>query len=90
MTPPTDRRPIIISGPSGVGKGTLFNMLFEKHPDTYTLSISHTTRSPRPGEKHGVNYYYVTKDDFRDLIAQDKFVEKFVPPSFFCPPLVLW
>ncbi|PKY03198.1 guanylate kinase [Aspergillus campestris IBT 28561] len=75
MTPPTDRRPIIISGPSGVGKGTLFNMLFEKHPDTYTLSISHTTRSPRPGEKHGVNYYYVTKDEFRDLIAQDKFVE---------------
>ena len=90
MTPPTDRRPIIISGPSGVGKGTLFNMLFEKHPDTYTLSISHTTRSPRPGEKHGVNYYYVTKDDFRDLIAQDKFVEKFVPHSFFpLPSLVV-
>ncbi|KAI9150229.1 Guanylate kinase [Paramyrothecium foliicola] len=75
MASPSDRRPIVISGPSGVGKGTLFKMLFERHPDIFTLSISHTTRSPRPGEQHGVDYYYVSKDDFKDLIAQDGFIE---------------
>lgn len=81
MASPSDRRPIVISGPSGVGKGTLFKMLFDRHPDTFTLSISHTTRSPRPGEQHGVDYYYVSKDEFRDLIAQDGFIEQYVLPS---------
>jgi guanylate kinase len=75
MASPSDRRPIVISGPSGVGKGTLFKMLFDRHPDIFTLSISHTTRSPRPGEKHGVDYYYVSKEDFRDLVDKDGFIE---------------
>jgi guanylate kinase len=75
MVPPTDRRPIVISGPSGVGKGTLYNLLFERHPDTFTLSVSHTTRQPRPGESHGVHYFYVTMEDFESLIAADGFVE---------------
>ncbi|GAD92899.1 hypothetical protein SMAC_01050 [Paecilomyces variotii No. 5] len=72
---PPDRRPIVISGPSGVGKGTLYKRLFEKHPDTFALSVSHTTRKPRPGEQEGVDYHYVTKEDFQDLISKDGFVE---------------
>ena len=73
---PSNRRPIVISGPSGVGKGTLIKMLFNRHPETFTLSVSHTTRSPRPGEQDGVDYHYVTKDHFRELVGQDKFVEQ--------------
>ncbi|KAG8355208.1 hypothetical protein FVEN_g6980 [Fusarium venenatum] len=75
MASPSDRRPIVISGPSGVGKGTLINMLFNRHPDQFTLSVSHTTRNPREGESDGVHYHFVTKDAFRDLIAKDGFVE---------------
>jgi guanylate kinase len=72
---PTDRRPIVISGPSGVGKGTLYNMLFNRHPDTFALSVSHTTRDPRPGEADAVHYHFVPMQAFEDLIAQDGFVE---------------
>ncbi|EFX06565.1 guanylate kinase [Grosmannia clavigera kw1407] len=75
MAPPSDRRPIVISGPSGVGKGTLYNRLFERHPDAFCLSVSHTTRKPRPGEKDGVDYHYVTMEEFEKLIGQDAFVE---------------
>ncbi|ROW06805.1 hypothetical protein VMCG_04126 [Cytospora schulzeri] len=74
-TLPPDRRPLIISGPSGVGKGTLFKKLFAQHPDTFTLSVSHTTRSPRTGEQDGVDYHFVTHAGFEELIAQDGFVE---------------
>lgn len=72
---PADRRPLVISGPSGVGKGTLFKLLFARHPDTFTLSVSHTTRSPREGEQDGVDYHFVTHGEFEDLIARDGFVE---------------
>lgn len=72
---PPDRRPIVISGPSGVGKGTLYNLLFERHPDTFCLSVSHTTRAPRDGERHGHHYWFVPMADFEDLIAQNGFVE---------------
>ncbi|KAM4059149.1 guanylate kinase domain-containing protein [Hirsutella rhossiliensis] len=74
-TPPPDRRPIVISGPSGVGKGTLYNLLFERHPDTFSLSVSHTTRAPRDGERHGHHYWFVPMDDFENLIANNGFVE---------------
>ncbi|KAL6864168.1 guanylate kinase [Trichoderma novae-zelandiae] len=74
-TPPPDRRPIVVSGPSGVGKGTLYGMLFDRHPDTFSLSVSHTTRAPRPGEEDGVHYHFVTMEAFEDLIAKDGFVE---------------
>lgn len=73
--PPADRRPLVISGPSGVGKGTLFKLLFARHPETFTLSVSHTTRSPRAGEQDGVDYHFVTHTGFEDLISQDGFVE---------------
>ncbi|KAH6670321.1 guanylate kinase [Plectosphaerella plurivora] len=72
---PTDRRPIVISGPSGVGKGTLYNRLFKENPESYTLSVSHTTRDPRPGETRDVDYHYVTREAFTDLVAKDGFVE---------------
>ncbi|KAL2121085.1 hypothetical protein VTJ04DRAFT_5112 [Mycothermus thermophilus] len=75
MTPVPDPRPIVISGPSGVGKGTLYNLLFQRHPDTFTLSVSHTTRKPRPGEQDGVHYHFVTKEQFLELKAQDGFIE---------------
>lgn len=64
-----------MSGPSGVGKGTLYKLLFERHPETYVLSVSHTTRAPRPGESDAVDYHFVTMDSFESLIAQDGFVE---------------
>ncbi|KAK1749800.1 guanylate kinase [Echria macrotheca] len=72
---PPQRTPIVISGPSGVGKGTLYGLLFERNPDTFALSVSHTTRSPRPGEEHGVHYHFVTKDDFLKLKEEGGFVE---------------
>jgi guanylate kinase len=72
---PADRRPIIISGPSGVGKGTLYKLLQEAHPDVYAPSISHTTRDPRPGEVRDQDYYYVTMQDFERLIDEGGFVE---------------
>lgn len=75
MASPSDRRPLVICGPSGVGKGTLIKLLFSRHPDIFTLSVSHTTRSPRNGETDGVEYHFVTKEAFRELIAKDGFVE---------------
>ncbi|KAK4663329.1 guanylate kinase [Podospora pseudopauciseta] len=75
MAPVPDSRPIVISGPSGVGKGTLYGRLFQNHPDTFTLSVSHTTRGPRPGETNGVHYHFVTKEAFEALKAADGFVE---------------
>lgn len=75
MPLPPDTRPIIISGPSGVGKGTLYKMLTERHPETFTLSVSHTTRKPRPGEEHGVHYFYVSHEEFESLIDANGFVE---------------
>ena len=74
---PPQRKPIVISGPSGVGKGTLYGLLFERNPDTFVLSVSHTTRAPRPGEQNGVHYHYVTKEDFLKLREQGGFVERY-------------
>ncbi|KAL2128959.1 hypothetical protein VTI74DRAFT_8413 [Chaetomium olivicolor] len=75
MAPVRDPRPIIISGPSGVGKGTLYGLLFQRHPETFTLSVSHTTRSPRPGEQDGVHYHFVTREDFLALKEKNGFLE---------------
>lgn len=70
-----DTRPIVISGPSGVGKGTLYKKLLEHHPSVFRTSISHTTRAPRPGETRDVDYYYTTMEEFERMIAQGGFVE---------------
>ena len=72
---PKDRRSLVISGPSGVGKGTLINMLLEKHPAVFGKKASHTTRPPRSGEVHGVHYYFVNKEEYNVLRDGDEFIE---------------
>ena len=67
-------RLVIISGFSGVGKGTVVKALLEKYGD-YVLSISMTTRKPRPGEHEGIDYYYVSDEQFEEMINQDGFME---------------
>jgi guanylate kinase len=64
---------IVISGPSGAGKGTVCNELLEKND--FWISVSATTRSPRNGEKAGENYYFITKEKFLERIASDDFLE---------------
>jgi len=70
-----DRRPIVISGPSGAGKGTLVSMLIEKHPKVFCKKASHTTRKPREGEVHGTHYYFVTKEEYNIIRDSDEFLE---------------
>lgn len=65
---------IVISGPSGAGKGTICKALLEKHKDLY-LSVSATTRSPRAGEVEGVNYYFLTREEFQSKIDGNGFLE---------------
>ncbi len=64
----------MLSGPSGVGKGTIAKLLVEKN-DNINLSISCTTRSPRQGEENGKEYFFITKEEFKDKIANDGFLE---------------
>ena len=64
----------IIAAPSGAGKTSLVKALLQALPEV-EVSISHTTRAPRPGERDGVDYYFVTEADFRSLIEQDLFLE---------------
>ena len=65
---------IVISGPSGSGKSTVINALCEAD-ETLQLSVSATTRKPRPGEKDGVDYHFLSKAEFEKSIQQDKFLE---------------
>lgn len=65
---------LIISGFSGVGKGTAVNRLIDKY-DEYTISVSATTREPRKGEKDKINYFFVTKEEFEEMIAGNKLLE---------------
>ena len=65
---------IIFSAPSGAGKSTIVNHLLGLHPEL-EFSISATSRAPRGQEKHGVEYYFFTSDEFRQMIAEEKFVE---------------
>ncbi|WBW72484.1 guanylate kinase Guk1 [Schizosaccharomyces osmophilus] len=67
--------PVVVFGPSGVGKSTLLKRLLSLHGDKLGFSVSHTTRSPRSGEQEGIDYHYVSKDEFRKLVAENKFVE---------------
>lgn len=64
----------VVSGSSGVGKGTVLKGFLSRNSN-FMLSISCTTRAPREGEIDGVNYFFMTKDDFKDCIENDKFLE---------------
>ncbi|KHM50364.1 guanylate kinase [Pseudoalteromonas sp. SR43-6] len=64
----------ILSAPSGAGKSSLINALLKKHADM-KVSVSHTTRAPRPGEENGVHYHFASTDEFKALIAKDDFFE---------------
>lgn len=65
---------VVVSGFSGAGKGTLMKRLMEKY-DNYALSVSATTREPRPGEEHGREYFFHTKKEFEELILEDALIE---------------
>ena len=64
----------VISGSSGVGKGTVINEFLRKHPE-FRLSISCTTRGKREGEEHGVNYFFLSKEEFKNCIDNNEFLE---------------
>lgn len=69
-----NKKLFVISGCSGVGKGTVINKFMERNKD-FILSVSCTTRNPRPGEVDGVNYFFLTKEEFEKNIKEDKFLE---------------
>ena len=68
-------KPFIIVGPSGVGKSTLIKAFEAVHPGKLGFSVSYTTRKPREGEKHGVNYFFIEKEEFKSMIDKDEFIE---------------
>lgn len=65
---------ISISGPAGVGKGTLVREIL-RQDDSWRVAVSATTRRPRPGERQGEHYFFLTEDEFSTLLAQDGFLE---------------
>ena len=92
MSPRADfLRPLVLSGPSGVGKSTLLQRLFAEYPDKFGFSVSRrlftkslnddgnksvdTTRKPRPGEVNGKHYHFVTPQHFKELIQEGAFIE---------------
>jgi guanylate kinase len=64
----------VLSGPSGVGKSTVVAHMRKEHPEVW-LSVSATTRKPRPGEQHGVHYFFVTDEEMDKLIANGELLE---------------
>lgn len=79
--PQTSGNLFILAAPSGAGKSSLIKALLEKHQDTnlhnnaMQVSVSHTTRAPRPGESNGEHYHFVSREEFEQLIAQNAFFE---------------
>ena len=65
---------LVISGPSGVGKGTLVNALMERN-QKIKMSVSATTRAPRPGEIEGVHYFFKTEEEFKAMVDRGEFLE---------------
>ncbi|HWM72289.1 MAG TPA: guanylate kinase [Nocardioides sp.] len=72
-TPPLTRL-VVLAGPTAVGKGTVAAAVRERHPDVW-ISVSATTRSPRPGEVDGVHYWFVTDEEFDRMIDADELLE---------------
>ena len=77
---------VVVSGFSGAGKGTVMKRLMEKY-DGYALSVSATTRKPRPGEEDGREYFFRTRDEFEKLIEEDALLEyaQYVE-NYYCTP----
>lgn len=65
---------LVLSGPSGSGKGTLVREYVSKNKDVF-VSVSATTRSPREGEVHGVNYFFLSRDEFEKMVSENGFLE---------------
>lgn len=78
---------IVLSGPSGVGKGTVRKKVFKDLSLNLAYSISMTTRQPRNGERHGVEYFFITTEEFEQKIKEDAFLEytKFVGNYYGTP-----
>ena len=68
-------KPLVICGPSGVGKSSIVGKLQEEFGDCFALCVSHTTRKPRENEVDGVNYFFVLKDEFQDAKERGEFIE---------------
>ena len=69
-------KPVVFCGPSGVGKGTLIELLMKRFPnDQFGFSVSHTTRQPREGEEDGKHYNFITIEAIKEDIANGKFIE---------------
>ena len=66
---------IVVSGFSGSGKGTIMKQLLKKYEEQYALSVSATTRQPRPGEVDGREYFFRTTEQFEEMIGQDALIE---------------
>ena len=66
---------VVVSGPSGSGKSTVIRRLIDRDRHDLVLSVSATTRAPRPGEVNGVDYHFVSPDEFRALLDRDGFLE---------------
>ncbi len=75
MSTETRKTLIVLSAPSGAGKTTITKRILERHPAEVMFSISATTRSQRPGERDGVDYYFVTREKFEELIRQGALIE---------------
>ena len=71
-------RPLVLFGPSGCGKSTLKNRLMKDYPEKFGFSVSHTTRSPRPGETDGKEYYFTNRDVMQQSIDRGEFIESAV------------
>merc|ERR1711990_1142515 len=68
-------RPIVISGPSGVGKSTVLKRLMNDFPNSFGFSVSHTSRNPRDGEQNGIDYHFSTKEIMQTEVDQGLFIE---------------
>ncbi|XP_047525538.1 guanylate kinase isoform X1 [Pieris napi] len=68
-------RPLVLCGPSGSGKSTLLKRLLKEFPDKFGFSVSHTTRGPRPGEKDGVHYHFISKEQMLSAVGKGEFIE---------------
>lgn len=66
---------VVVSGFSGAGKGTIMKKLMSTYGDSYALSVSATTRNPRPGEENGKDYFFVSREQFETMISEEKLIE---------------